>query len=200
MGKSKSNLFTRFVVLVVLGATFYQILLPMVGNTWKIHQYSIQSERIQNSPIVTGTIISDRTVYTDLQVIPRIYKNKIVRGHRILAQGVGKNGKIDFVKVEFWGPSSAFTPMSKVEYKVDPILGEIAEISNSSLYSKSFANLTILLTVLVGIFLLFLMHITILVPTRWSNFSPLGRSFTMFTPIVLGVLIFCLSRYLFLTT
>lgn len=200
MGKNKSNLFTRFVVLGVLGAAFYQILLPMTGNTWKIHQYSIQSERIQKSPIVTGTIISDKPVYTDLQVIPRIYKNKIVRGHRILAQGVGKNGKIDFVRVEFWGPSSTFTPLSKVEYKVDPILGEIAEISNSSLYTKSFANLTILLTVLVGIFLLYMMYVTVLVPTRWSNFSPMGRSFTMFTPIVLGVFIFCLSRYLFLTT
>lgn len=200
MGKSKSNLFTRFVVLGVLGAAFYQILLPMMGNTWKIYQYSIQSERIQNSPMKTGTIISDKTVYTDLQIIPRIYKNKVIRGHKILAQGVNKNGNIDFVKIEFWGPSSAFTPLSEVEYKVDPVLGEIAEISNSSLYTKNFANLTIILTFLVCLFLLFLMYITVLVPPRWPSLSPLARSITLFTPITIGILIFCLSRYLFLTT
>ena len=200
MKNTKSNLFTRFVVLGVLGAAFYQILLPMIGNTVKIYTYAQQSERIQKSPLLTGTIISDKTVYTDFQVIPRVYHNKVIHGHKILAQGLNNRGKIDFVRVEFWGPSNAFLPMSKVTYKVDPILGSNAEINHASLYTKTIANLTILLTFLVGFILLNLMSLTLLVPSRWAELSLSARSLVISLPTGLMILIFCISRYLYMAT
>jgi len=200
MGNKGSNLFTRFIVLAVLGVAFYQVLLPMIGNTIKIYSYSQQSSRIQNSPVLLGTIISDKTVYTDFQVIPRVYKNKVIHGHKILAQGLDRNGKIDFVRVEFWGASSSFLPMSKINYKVDPVLGENAEITNSSLYTKKIANLTILLTSLVAFLLVFSMYLTMFIPSRWGNLSLMARNVTVFTPITLVIVIFCLSRFLYMTT
>ena len=192
------NIFSRVVVMAILLVIAFKVLVPMINNTIDIHRHYQQSSRIQSSAPVLAKVISVKTVFTDIQPIPRVLPSQRIHGREVKVQVGSKLGDFRYTKASTWSQTQTIIMGQEYLVHIDPFVRGESELQNGSLYTNKVFAIFLALDIFFALLLLYLIFYVISIPQRWGNLSNTQRVFTFIPGIVLTVSLYLLGQYLFI--
>ena len=193
-----SNVISRLIVFGILIVIGFKVLVPMVHNTIEIQRYYQQSSRIQSTNPVPAKVISVKTVFTDIQPVPRILPSQRIHGREVKVQVGDKLGDFRYTKASTWSRTQTIVVGEEYLVHIDPFVRGESELQGGSLYTDKVFAIFLALDLALALLLLYLIFYVISIPQRWGDLSNLQRASSITPGLILSITLYLLGQYLFI--
>lgn len=183
----RKYLSSKSILIVVMVTLFIKVFIPMAENNIEQYRFFKQSKEIQNSEEIVGKAISVKTVFTDIQPIPRILPNIRVHGREVFMQyQVGD--KIYLTKASTWSKTQSVFQGNEYKIRINPSIRRESEMINGSLFNNSLFYSLISITFLSLLLIIYIISLVIVLPHRFENLMSREKLFILI-PIFVIILI-----------
>ena len=193
-----NNVISRLIVFSIIIVIGFKVLVPMVQNTIEIQRFYQQSSRIQDTKPVPAKVISVKTVFTDIQPLPRILPSKRIHGREVKVQVGEKLGDFRYTQASTWSGTQTIIIGQEYMIHIDPFVRGESELEGGSLYTDKVFAMILALDFVLGLLLLYFIFYVISIPQRWGNFSNSQRAVTLGPGVILSLTLYLLGQYLFI--